>query len=82
MITIQYIIDHPEARYRIEGGATDAAVEVTPVFRVVGRRKVRDDHYVWANWVGDDKLFVCRIDKLVSLSEDRYCPCCGQVLPS
>lgn len=60
-------------------------------FYVTGYEKIRDEDYEWSGieyenkervtciMVGDDRVFTYEVDQLTKISEDDYCPECGQI---
>lgn len=73
-----------DARYTVEGYSGIA-------FYVTGYDMIRDEDYEWSGieyedkehvraiMVGDDRVHIIEIDHLTKISEDDYCPECGQI---
>ena len=73
-----------EAAYKVEGYGGIA-------WRLIGYHTYRDEDYEWSGieevdrsrvnavMIGDDRVFTLEVSEVTPISEDEYCPECGQI---
>jgi hypothetical protein len=74
-----------DTAYRVEGWGSGIA------WHCLGYVMIRDEDYEWSGYeypneewvrmvmIGDDRVFEIELSEITPISDDEYCPGCGQI---